>query len=40
MVSTGGGGGGLPPINSPLEGLILVVVIAAIVWVAYKAFSS
>lgn len=40
MVSTGGGGGGLPPINSPIEGLVLVVVVAAIVWVAFKMFSS
>lgn len=40
MFRTGGGGGGLPPIDGPVEALVLLAVVAAIVWVAFKVFSS
>jgi hypothetical protein len=35
-----GGGGGLPPIDGPVEALVMVVIVAAIAWVAFKVFSS
>lgn len=40
MFRTGGGAGGLPPIDGPFEALVVVVVLGAIVWGVFKLFSS
>ena len=41
MVSSGGGGGpSLPAMNSPLEMLIVVVICAILIWLAFRAFSG
>ena len=40
MVSTGGGGGGLPSFDSPFEIAIALVVLAVVVWVGFKFFSD
>jgi hypothetical protein len=40
MFTSGGGGGGLPNINSPVELAIVLVVLAGIVWLGFKFFSD
>lgn len=40
MFTTGGGGGALPPIDGPIEALVLLVIVAVIAWGAFKLFSS
>jgi hypothetical protein len=35
-----GGGGALPPVDGPLEALVVLVIVAAIAWGAFKLFSS
>ncbi len=41
MISIGGGGGGgLPRIDGPVELMILLVVVGGIVWVGYRLFSD
>jgi hypothetical protein len=40
MFSTGGGGFDLPLGRSPVEMLIMLVVVLALCWLAYRLFSS
>ena len=40
MVSAGGGGPSLPAMNSPLEMLIIVVICAILIWLAFRAFNG
>ena len=41
MFQTGGGGGfDLPMRGSPVEILIMLLILAAVVWVAFRLFSS
>lgn len=40
MVSSGGGPGGLPNIDSPMEAAIVLVVLGVIVWLGFKFFAD
>jgi hypothetical protein len=41
MVQTGGGGGpGLPLSGSPTDVLIMLLVLAGVVWLAFRFFNS
>ena len=41
MFSSGGGGGfGLPRVDDPLELLIVLVIFAALIWLALQFFST
>jgi hypothetical protein len=40
MVSAGGGGGGLPNVDSPIEVAIVLVVLVVVAWLAFKFFGD
>jgi hypothetical protein len=41
MFSAGGGGGfGLPRIDSPLELLIVLLVLGVLIWLGFRLFSN
>jgi hypothetical protein len=40
MFTSGGGGGGLPRVDGPVELLILLVVVGGILWIGYRLFSD
>lgn len=40
MFTSGGGGVGLPNIDSPFEALIVLVVFAVLIWVGSRFFST
>ncbi len=40
MITTGGGMGGLPQINSPQELVVLLVIVGVLIWLGYRFFSN
>ncbi len=40
MFSTGGGGFSLPRGGDPLQLLIVVLILAALLWLAFRSFSN
>jgi hypothetical protein len=40
FISGGGGGLSFPRVDEPLEALILVLIVAALVWLGYRFLSS
>jgi hypothetical protein len=40
MFTSGGGGGSLPRVDSPMEMLILILIFAVIIWLVARFFNS